>query len=93
MQRKRKALWDDPRVGMPAGPADPSAQAGQARAFAEEHVVALARELVAWRRTGMRPTGRLDDLAAVLQPLHGDDSVRMAADYATNAALNRVARD
>lgn len=62
-----------------------------AAAFIAEHLPELAREIVDWKSNGIRADGRLDDLAKIVEPVYGDDAVRMAADLATDAALKRVA--
>lgn len=77
-----------PRTGMSCTIAQVQVRAA---AFIAEHLEELAREIVGWKAKGVRADGRLDDLAKIVGPLYGDDAVRMAADLATDAALNRVA--
>lgn len=66
--------------------------ANKAVKFAEEHIVEMCREMVAWRSTSILRDGRVRELARMLEPLGGDHyALSIAESYVTNAAFKFVA--
>lgn len=62
-----------------------------ANAFAKEHCVVLARELIEWHDTGLLRTGKLRELARIWSPVDGANSLKLAENNVNRAALENAA--
>jgi hypothetical protein len=64
--------------------------AQQAEEFAKEHVVVLCEELLEWSNTAILRGGRLRELAMMISPIAGTESLKVAEGYAKSAAYEFV---
>ena len=65
----------------------------EADAFAAKNVIALAQEMLQWRKTGLLPTGKLSELENIWRKqVDGtNDPMGLAESTAIRAALEKVA--
>jgi hypothetical protein len=64
--------------------------AEKAENFSKEHVVVLCEELLEWSNTAILRGGRLRELATMISPIAGTDSLKVAESYAKSAAYEFV---
>ncbi len=69
---------------------DPITVRNKARAFANTHAKALASELIQWQDTGLLIDGRLRELAVIWATVDDSNSLSLAENTATRAALDAL---
>lgn len=69
---------------------DPITVRNQARAFANSHARELASELIQWQDTGLLIDGRMRELAAIWSAVDASNSLSLAENTATRAALDAL---
>lgn len=62
-----------------------------ARAYVHEHGHQCAKEILAWRKTGIYNGQALAELAKMLSPIYADMDMRKAEDLVVEVALNKLA--
>lgn len=66
---------------------DPNLARQQAEAFAKEHLVECASEIIRWQDSGLLPDGKLRELGEILKALDGSSYMRLAESFVSRAAL------
>lgn len=71
----------------------PSEIQAVAEAYAQEHALRLAQELVLFHESGFLHGGKLRQLAAILQPLTQRMNLMVAESFATKEILRQFVKD